>query len=85
MYKSRLQTCGLTGLIGDQQMADDGVKDDKWPEWLLNNQSRTSGRYTFTNYNPYKKESPLFKSGLIGRLPFSNRNFNRHFYDQNVL
>ena len=48
-------------LIGDQQMPDDGVKDGKWPEWLLKNEKRTSGRYTFTNFNPYKKESAIIK------------------------
>ena len=62
-------------LIGDQEMPDDGVKDDKWPEWLLKNQARTSGRYTFTNFNPYKKESPLFKSGLIGPVTLQQSEF----------
>ncbi len=62
-------------LIGDQQMPDDGVIDGKWPEWLLKNQKRTSGRYTFTNFNPYKKESPLFKSGLIGPVTIQQTAF----------
>ena len=62
-------------LIGDQQMPDDGVKDDKWPEWLLKNQARTSGRYTFTNFNPYKKESPLLRSGLIGPVTIQQSEF----------
>jgi hypothetical protein len=62
-------------LIGDQQFPDDGVKDGKWPEWLLKNQARTSGRYTFTNFNPYKKESPLLKSGLIGPVTIQQSEF----------
>ena len=53
-------------LIGDEQFPDDGIKDNKWPEWLLKNQPRTSGRYTFTTAKFYKKDSPLLKSGLIG-------------------
>ncbi len=53
-------------LIGDEQFPDDGIKDNKWPEWLLKNQPRTSGRYTFTTARFYKKDSPLLKSGLIG-------------------
>ncbi|HEY5406956.1 MAG TPA: hypothetical protein VIJ92_07710 [Ginsengibacter sp.] len=62
-------------LIGDQQMPDDGVKDGKWPEWLLTNQKRTSGRYTFTTFNPYKKDDPLFKSGLIGPVTIQQTEF----------
>jgi len=53
-------------LIGDEQFPDDGIKDGKFPEWLINGKKRTSGRYTFTTYNPYKKDSPLLKSGLMG-------------------
>ncbi len=53
-------------LIGDEQFPDDGIKDNKWPEWLQKNQPRTSGRYTFTTARFYKKDSPLLKSGLIG-------------------
>ncbi len=53
-------------LIGDEQFPDDGVKDNKWPEWLEKKQPRTSGRITFTTLKYYKKDSPLIKSGLIG-------------------
>ncbi len=53
-------------LIGDESMPDDGVKDGKWPEWLLNGTPRTSGRYTFTTHRYYKKGNPLMESGLIG-------------------
>lgn len=53
-------------LIGDEQFPDDGIKDNHWPVWLLKNQPRTSGRYTFTTYKFYNKESKLLKSGLIG-------------------
>ncbi|HKO82140.1 MAG TPA: glycosyl hydrolase, partial [Chitinophagaceae bacterium] len=53
-------------LIGDEQMPDDGIKDGQWPDWLLNNKPRTSGRYTFSTHRHYNKDSPLLKSGLIG-------------------
>lgn len=53
-------------LIGDEQLPDDGIKDDQWPEWLLKNQPRTSGRFTFTTYKHYQKDSPLLPSGLSG-------------------
>lgn len=53
-------------LIGDQQFEDDGIKNGKFPGWLLKGQKRPGKRYTFTTYNPYKKDSPLLPSGLIG-------------------
>lgn len=62
-------------LIGDEQLPDDGIKDDKWPEWLLNNQPRTSGRYTFTTYKHYQKDAPLLKSGLIGPVTIQQTDF----------
>jgi hypothetical protein len=53
-------------LIGDEQFPDDGIKNREWPAWLIKNQPRTSGRYTFTTGKFYKKDSELLKSGLIG-------------------
>ncbi|MBX2924490.1 MAG: glycosyl hydrolase [Chitinophagaceae bacterium] len=51
-------------LIGDEQLPDDGVKNGQWPEWLQQGKARTSGRFTFTTYKHYKKDSPLLPSGL---------------------
>jgi len=53
-------------LIGDEPRPDDGIKDGKWPEWLLAGKTRTSGRYTFTTYKHYTKDDPLLPSGLLG-------------------
>lgn len=53
-------------LIGDEALPDDGVKDNKWPDWLLKGTPRTSGRYTFTTYHFYKDNDPLIESGLMG-------------------
>lgn len=53
-------------LIGDEQLPDDGIKDRKWPAWLLDGKPRPSGRFTFSTYKHYQKDSPLLKSGLIG-------------------
>jgi hypothetical protein len=53
-------------LIGDEFMPDDGVKNGKWPDWLLNGTPRPSPRYTFTTHRFYKKDHPLFESGLLG-------------------
>ncbi|AWO01984.1 glycosyl hydrolase [Chitinophaga alhagiae] len=53
-------------LIGDASLPDDGVKNGQWPAWLLEGKPRTSGRYAFATRNPYKKDSPLLPSGLMG-------------------
>jgi hypothetical protein len=61
-------------LIGDEQKPDDGIKNGQWPEWLLSGKPRTSGRYTFTTYKHYSKDSPLLKSGLIGPVQILSAN-----------
>lgn len=53
-------------LIGDEQLPDDGIRNGEWPEWLKDGGPRTSGRYTFTTYKHFTKESPLLESGLLG-------------------
>jgi len=47
-------------------MPDDGVKDGKWPDWVLNGTARPSKRFTFTTHHFYKKDDALFESGLLG-------------------
>ena len=64
-------------LIGDEQEpADcewlpahlDNFKSLKeFPDWFLNKQARpSSGRYCFTTWNYFTKDSPLISSGLLG-------------------
>jgi len=58
-------------LIGDEQEPDDctwtaGGMLAEWPSWLLEGKSRPSGRYAFTTYKYYQKDSPLLSSGLLG-------------------
>jgi hypothetical protein len=53
-------------LIGDEQKPDDGIVNGQWPEWLQKGTARTSGRFTFTTFKHYNKDSKLLKSGLIG-------------------
>ncbi|MEI8273870.1 MAG: glycosyl hydrolase [Paludibacter sp.] len=55
-------------LIGDEQKPDDGIKNGLWPDWLLDGKPRTTGRYTFTTFKHYSKDSKLLKSGLMGPL-----------------
>lgn len=53
-------------LIGDEALPDDGVKDSKWPDWVINCTQRPTERYTFTTHRFYKKDDPLMESGLLG-------------------
>lgn len=62
-------------LIGDEKLPDDGIKDDKWPEWLTRGLPRPSGRITFSTFHPYTRNSPLFKSGLIGPVTLQHSSF----------
>ena len=64
-------------LIGDEQEPadcefipghlDNGKSLKEFPDWFLKKQPRPSkGRYCFTTWNYFTKESPLVSSGLLG-------------------
>lgn len=53
-------------LIGDEFKPYDGIVNGEWPKWLLEGKPRTSGRYTFTTWNHFTRDSKLLKSGLMG-------------------
>jgi hypothetical protein len=58
-------------LIGDESLPEDSERNadgtlKRWPEWLQAGQSSPTGRYTFTSWRLWKKDSPLRESGLIG-------------------
>lgn len=66
-------------LIGDEQEPADmewlpghligGLYLKEFPDWFLKNQPRPSkGRYCFTTWNYFKKDSPLVSSGLLGSV-----------------
>jgi hypothetical protein len=63
-------------LIGDEQYPSDGIRNRKWPDWLLENKARTSQRTTFASFSFYKKESPLLKSGLLGPVVILTEDLN---------
>ena len=57
-------------LIGDEQLPSDrewqGKQLKAWPQWLLDGKPSPTGRFTFTTWHHYTKDSPLLDSGLIG-------------------
>jgi hypothetical protein len=53
-------------LTGDQQPEDKDVRTLKWESGMLSGKSYPAGRYTYTTKNPYKPETKLLPSGLIG-------------------
>jgi hypothetical protein len=56
----------INRLIGDESQPWDGVKDNKWPDWLLNGTPRESKRFTFTTHRYYKENDTLAESGMMG-------------------
>ena len=63
--------------IGDEQLPEDSdrkldtymkgtLKGDSWPQWLQEGKPSPTGRYTFTSWRLWKKDSPLQESGLLG-------------------
>lgn len=53
-------------LIGDERYPEDGIKDNKWPEWLLNKEKRSSKRLSFITYPFFQANDFLQPSGLLG-------------------
>jgi hypothetical protein len=65
-------------LIGDEQLPADSKRLPQinawsppgclaeWPQWLLEGKPSPSGRYTFSTWLLWTKDSPLSESGLLG-------------------
>jgi len=58
-------------MIGDEQLPEDTERNTNgtlktWPPWLESRQPSPTGRYTFTSWRLWKKDSPLQQSGLLG-------------------
>ena len=58
-------------LIGDEQLPEDSARNPngtlkEWPQWLQEGKPSPTGRYTFTSWRLWKKDSPLQESGLLG-------------------
>jgi hypothetical protein len=58
-------------MIGDEQIPEDSERNTNgtlkvWPPWVQEGRPSPTGRYTFTSWRLWKKNSPLQQSGLIG-------------------
>jgi hypothetical protein len=58
-------------MIGDEQLPEDSDRNPngtlkKWPQWLQDGKPSPTGRYTFTSWRLWHKDSPLIDSGLLG-------------------
>lgn len=57
-------------LIGDDFLPEDyemdGMRIRRWPEWLVSDAQRKSGRSTFTTWKRWDKTAELLPSGLCG-------------------
>ncbi len=61
----------INRMIGDELLPDDSERNEngtlkKWPQWLLDGKPSPSGRFTFTSWRLWGKNSPLQESGLLG-------------------
>ena len=56
----------INRLVGDQQPEDKEVRTLQWESGLLSGKSFKTGRYTYSTHSPYKADSNLLPSGLIG-------------------
>jgi hypothetical protein len=53
-------------MIGDKQPADANAREVQAPPGFLGSQKIKTGRYTYCTHQPYKADSPLLPSGLLG-------------------
>ncbi|MDE2126064.1 MAG: hypothetical protein KGJ62_05700 [Armatimonadetes bacterium] len=65
-------------MIGDEQLPEDSPRQSNgtlaaWPQWLLDDKPSPSGRFTFTTWRLWAKNSTLPEAGLLGpvRLRFT--------------
>jgi hypothetical protein len=63
-------------MIGDELLPEDSERNDdgtlkKWPPWLEEGKPSPTGRFTFSSWRLWKKDSALQESGLLGPVTLS--------------
>lgn len=58
-------------MIGDEHLPEDSARNlegtlREWPRWLQEGKRSPTGRFTFTTWRLWQKDSPLQVSGLLG-------------------
>jgi len=61
-------------MIGDKQPADANAREVQAPPGFLGGKKIKTGRYTYCTYDPFKPDSPLLPSGLLGPVMISTMN-----------
>jgi hypothetical protein len=61
----------INRMIGDANIEEDSKRRPEgnlveWPQWVLEGKPSPTGRYTFSTWNLWPKDTPLPDSGLIG-------------------
>jgi hypothetical protein len=61
----------INRMIGDEQLPEDSRRNRNgtlaaWPDWVQAGQPSPTGRFTFTTWRLWGKDSPLQESGLLG-------------------
>jgi hypothetical protein len=64
-------------MIGDEHLPEDSERNPdgtlkRWPQWLQEGKPSPTGRYTFTTWRLWGKDSPLQTSGLLGPVTVSS-------------
>ena len=67
----RVVSLPINRMIGDELLPEDSERKpngtlERWPQWLQDGKPSPSGRFTFTSWRLWKKDSPLLESGLLG-------------------
>jgi hypothetical protein len=63
----------INRMIGDEHLPEDSARHPdgtlrEWPPWLQADRPSPAGRFTFTSWRLWRKDSPLQPSGLMGPI-----------------